>query len=852
MQEPLYKLKIPESQKNEKWYKDVMQYIVPFNNTAVTDYPKMKAAYGLLNNDLTMFKEALDKLCKPLGEAFSVPFEIDEEYAVYNRLYPKAMYLVGQMLQRSEGFDVYLNSDSLNRYKNEEFKEQIEKSIDEWIQLQMEMVDLSNQGATPQQLQDYYKQMRSAPEPQSMVLSDYKSELENFAEKVIDYFKYKFRIKRMQSLSIRHAIATDRCFIGILDQFGIPTPFIFNSLHFGFHKSPNEEKVAKGDYYWYRTAITYNQALNELQDKVTPEELDQLATFVGATKTRPNEGWDIKSGKAEFQHDYTFVEGARQSTDIHEKHVGQSMGTGTNWRYHTARLLWKTYLQFIAYTETIFLTYVNERGKTVTEMVPSNFPIPEQAVKVKFKNRYSMDSMRHEWIDEFGNPVYAEKLWIPRRYEVTRYGSNLYVDYRMCLYQPNSVDNPFDFSLSAKGGFFSSLNAEPISLVERAAPSLMQYILVKNLQNKELAKYEGYIKNIDVRQIPDEILKDEKGEPLYEGVDKLAMWRYYRRKLGDSYFDSESSSTGIPNYQKSVPVRPEVSGAIMEILNMQNLLDLIDREMGLQMLVPPQAEGIYAPYSNATDNQAAINQSAVMSEEFFSKHSEIWQEVVAEYLMQFTAYWRKFFEDNPDVTETFLNYVTSDNTRQTIKITPEILSYEDLGTFVRDSTAGESYRRIMLQQIQALSQNSEAVETISTLIMDITRGESPVVIHKKIVIAAKKQQERMQQIQQMQEEAETRKIELDLSKLDILNKHKLEQIDLTKDRDLEIKALDIFKFSQDKNQDKDGEPDYLEALQLVKDINRKDEEFAFKKQQHADNMKLKSKQILQKREKSGS
>lgn len=848
--EPIYNLKVSESKKTKEWYRRIMEYVVPFNNTAVTDYNKMRAAYGLINNDITIFKEALDTLCKPEGEFFSVPFEIDQEYAVYNRLYPKVMYIVGEMLKRNDKFDVFINSDLLNKMKEKEFRQEIEKSIDEWIQLQIEMQDLQKTGASPIQLQDYYDKMRSHPEPQALADTDYKAEIEIFCEKVIDYFQNKFKIKRKKALSIKHAVASDRVFIGVIERNGRPEPFVFNSIHAGFHKSPNDEEVEKGDYFWYRTAITYAQAYDELKDKVSKEDLDKLSTYVGISSNRPNEKWDIKSGKAEFQHDYSFVEGARAATDVTEKHVGQSMGTGTAWRYHTDRLIWKTYIQFKAYTHVIFLTYINELGKRITEIVPSNYPIPEDATLVKYKNRYGMDSKRYEWIDEFGNPMYAEKLWIPRRYEVTRYGSDIYVDHRQCRFQPTSIDNPFDFSLGIKGGFFTSLNSHPISLVERAAPSLMQYIFIKMLQNKELAKYEGYIKNIDVAQIPDYLTQDENGDPLYEGVDKLAVWRYYRRKLGDSYFDSETSGTGIPSPQRTAPVKPEIAGAIGEITNMQNLLDLIDREMGLQMLVPPQAEGIFLPHSNVSDNMQALNQGYTMAEEFFARHNDIWEAVAGEYLKQFIAYYRQFFEDNPEVEETFLNYVNSENHRVVIKITPELLEHEDLGVFIQDTTSSDAYRRHMMMNIQPLAQNAgEGVEIISNIVMSLTRGDSPADIHKKIVLASKKQQERMERMQEMQAQMAAREQQGEFEKLQLESQLEMQETDNEYAHKKEIAALDLFKFTQDKNQDQDDIPDYLESLKLIRQLNQKDRELDIKEREAS----IKAKQVnLKKSQNNGN
>lgn len=818
--EPIYNLKVAENKKDKKWYKQLMDYIVPINTSAVWDYQKMRGIYAILNNDITYIKANLDSLCRPLGEEFSLPFEIDEEIVVYNKLFPKFMYLVGQMNKRKDALDIVFSSDSANEAKTRELREIYERSINELIQITFEQADMANQGASPEELQQYYEQMRSQIEPQDLDVKTFKSEVEEFYADVIDYFKYKFNTDRLKELSFKHAVASDKCFIGIIEENGRPVPKIFNPLHFGFHKSPDIEYIQHGDYWWHKQAITISQAYDELQHKVSKEELEKLATYTGISTLRPNDAWDVKSGKAQPQYDYSHVQESWSAT-THERYVGQAMGSGSSRRYNTERLVWKTYMEFKAYRKVIFLTYTDEYGKVIVEVVPDSFEIPKEATTVRFKNKWGMDSKRKEWVDLNGNPMYAEELWIPRRYEVTRYGSELYVDCREVPNQPISLDNPFEFELSAKGKIFTSLNSEPISLVERALPSLLQYIFIKNLQNRELSKYEGFIKNIDTSRIPDMMPKDEDGNPLYEGVDNLAIWRYFRRKLGDSYFDDSMTSTGLPNYQKSTPIKPEISGAISEILAMQNVLDLIDREMGFQMLVPPQAEGIYEPNSNVSDNQQALQQGYTQAEPYYLAHNEIWRAVTNEYLKQFREYYIRYFEENPESTETHLHYITPEGSRKTITVTPDKLQHEDFGLFLYDGSYSESYRQYMTSLLHAVAQNQgEGAQQISQMVMAITRGDSPEKIHKMIALADKRQQERAQELQQMQQQMQA----MQQAREDRLEQEKMRNEYIMNREDNETKeriaALNMFRL-YDQEVDQDEIPQYLEVADKILDMESK-------------------------------
>jgi len=596
-----------------------------------------------------------------------------------------------------------------------------------------------------------------------------------------------------------------------------------------FSKNSNEERIEKGDYWWYRTPITVTEAIDELEGKVEDEVLERLRGYTSSNYLTPNTAWDVTSGQAKSQYNYLSVEEGMESRFHDNRYIGQSTGTSGDRRYRANQLIWKTYLEFKAYREVIFLTMFNEYNEVVTEVVDSKYPIPEDAATTFIINRYNQKAKRYEWIDEFGNVMYAEKMYIPRRYEITRYGYDIFTDMREVPNQPLSIDNPYDFELSCKGRIFSGLNAESISLVERALPSLLQYTFVKDLQNRELAKYEGYIKNIDASQIPDYLAMDENGNPLYEGADKLKVWRYLRRTLGDSYYDPTATTSGLPNNQRTTAVTAEQAGSIGEIVNMQQLLDLIDREMGMQMLVPPQAEGIFSPSSNVSDNQQAIAQSYTMAEEYFRMHQLVIKEVVNEYVTQFTNYYRRFFETNPEKTETFLNYVTNDGMKKTIRIKPELLNHEDLGIFIHDGDYNERYRQMMTQMIQPLAQNAgEGAERISELVMAMTRGDSPEKVHKMIAAAAREQEQRAQQQGQQQQQMQQQQLQAQAEMKQQEHNNKLEQITLTKQLDAEIKAMDVYKFTDDLNQDKDGIPDHIEAYRAMRGMNQKDRELDIK------------------------
>jgi len=815
--EPIYRLRVSEIEKYKKdgeWFRDYLDYIVPYDTTVVHNYKQMKLWYDVINDRIDGFREALKEFCRVnIPNELSQEIDIDEEIIHYNRIFSKYSYLNGEMLKRRDNYHASFISQEAVRKFNEELSKEIRKAVIERMLLKFEQTDMAMAGASQIEANDYVQEMQSTPDP-AEIAQDFKSSLEIFANQVLEYFNYSEEVVRKMSLGWKHAITSDReiCYVG--EHYGKPGITVINPLHFGFHKSPDEYRIEKGDYAWTRVALTMAEIMNLYGDELTQEQIERLGTYTYSSSLAVNDRHNVIGGtNPKVTYDPTSFELGLHLQDTQHKTVGQAQGSGTNRRYNNERLVFKTHFEFKAFRELIFLSYPNEYGELQTEVHPKGYEIPEEATKVKYTNRYGRKATKFEWVEN-SVPYVAEQIWIPRRYEITRLGQDVYLNYREVPNQPINLDDPYgSFELSYKGRIYTNVNSESISLVGRAIPAQFQYNLIKNLQSKEIAKYEGYIKNIDIDQIPDYLELDENGESI--GVDKLAIWRYYRRVLGDSYYSGSQNSMGLPNPQRTAAVRPEVAGAMGEIINMQQLLDLIDREIGFSMLVPLQAEGQFSANSNASDNQRALQQGFTMIEWYMIEHSELWRSISAEYLAQFRMYYQNFFEENDDTEFTMLHYVTPDNTKQVLRVMPEYLGYGDIGLFLTSNQSDDDYRQIMLGQAQAIAQNAgEGVETLSTLIRAITSKKAPSEVHKMIMIAAREQEQRRQQMEKMRGENAAR-----------LQQAKRQQVE-----DEQSHEIDKIILQNQLKTDADEIPKELEATKVLRELAQKDRKLDIEQQ----------------------
>ena len=272
-----------------------MEFLIPYDSTTISNYEKLRNVYAIINNDLTILEKELERFTKPAGDLFEMASLVDQTPAVFNKLFSKYMYHVGQYLKRGINFEVILGSSSANETKNKELRAEIERSIEEKILIMQEQMQITD----PEEKEKYYNEMRSHVEPEDINIQSYKSEVETFYADALNYFKYKYDFEDMVELTVKHALISDLCLAGIVEKHGHPEPEVSNPLHIGYFKSPDFISEKKGDYWWKKTAVSVTQALDELKEKLSKEELENLSFHSYTSSTRPNKKWDIRN-KAQF------------------------------------------------------------------------------------------------------------------------------------------------------------------------------------------------------------------------------------------------------------------------------------------------------------------------------------------------------------------------------------------------------------------------------------------------------------------------------------------------------------------------------------------------------------------------
>lgn len=815
------RLKCSENEKYEKdglWFVEYMRYIIPSYIFQIQDYDKLKLCYDIVNNNIDGFINELNSFCSPLGELDSL--NLKEDVLPYSLVPNKVGVFTGEVIKRKDKFTINLFSQDAIRSKNEQYKKYIEdhKILPE-LELIFKKAQMQLKEMNEQQIKDFEEQARKSILPDDFSFKNFKTDVELMYQKILKLMYYEQNIKDKKIDTIKDVVIADRCFAKVELEHGKPMIRVLNPLFIGFHKSPDVERVEKGDYCYYRRTITTVDLITKYGEKLTPEEFQRLGVYHTALSAY-DKRFDVQGGTATSVRNNLDEEMYRELTPGYaqnNKTVGQHQVNSGTIRDKFNNLIWETHLEFKAFRKIGFLTYLNEYNKEVTELVSDDFDIPKDATKIKFTNKWGDESTKHEWVDEFTMTPYTyEEAWIPRRYEITRLGTDIYVDYREVPNQPINLDNPYsDFELSYKGLVFTNRNTDSISAIGRAKPFIFQGFYIKHLQNRELAKYQGYIQDVNVDAIPDALGEDLEGNKIR---DKNAVWTAYRKKLGISYYsDAGNGFGGMAPANRSPGTNGYILGTSMELINLQKLWELINVEIGMAMGISPQREAMSNSSMTATDNDRNLAQSYTITEYYFDKHNEFWKSVIAEYLKQYRVYLSKVLETQ---SEHLLHYVLPDGSEELIGITKEHLEFDQIGLYLNQSGQDSQYREAMLSVSQAISQNAgEGATIISNLLRMITSGESADEIHKEIMILENRNKERTEQMEKYKQEMQAKQIQMQIDAREDEQSHEVELETIRGEYGIKEALVKTYINQESLNADADGIPDPLETLKMYEDMN---------------------------------
>ena len=424
-----------------------------------------------------------------------------------------------------------------------------------------------------------------------------------------------------------------------------------------------------------------------------------------------------------------------------------------------------------------------------------------------------------------------EIVWIPTKYEGYQIGNDKFAMLREVPGQHKDLTNLYECKLSYIGSTYDNLNSSTTSLVDRM--KYYQYFF-----NILWYRIELLIGSDDGKSL----LLNANLIPKSSGLD-IEKWMYYFKvnKLGllDPTEEGNKGNQNIGEAAKEIDM-----SLVSDIQKYMQLAEYIERRCGESVGITKQIEGQIGSEEAVRNTQQALVQSANILEPYFDMHNLIKRNVLQALIETAKV---AYSELQPKS----LSYVLDDMSVAMLSPDYELLENSTYGLFVSNSMKADETLQTMQQLSHAALQNQQV--ELSDVLM-IMNSESTQEAEELLKVAESNRVEREQSIQQQQMQAQQQEAEAqrnwEREKMDKEHEHRMAEIDLKGEKDIQKQVILSMGFNEDKDLDKDGMPDVLEVAKFDLDANIKqrkqdldEKKLEQQKKEHEDNKALEEKKI---------
>ena len=797
--------------KTKKWYQDIYEMYASSSFVRRPDFDKKLGLYKFFNNDLSYYEEELNRICNGVIDTKAVTRRLQS----YNKIRNKFDVLQGELLRRGNNHKIVLLTAKAIKNKNDQLLQRIQQNVSEDLNLVLSKAVETLRLMSTQELRAFIEQQRQMLTPRDINYKNFLSDVEIYKSKMLKYIYNTDDTLRKKLETFKHMFIGSEFYIRNQIRHGVPVIDVLNPLYCSYAKSGNEFDVSKSDWFRYTDEITIGQALDEYINSFSSSELEEFLENTIA--------YFFTSGNQKLKH------------DLMDFFVLQNLGGQTqrnlyglsdnNIQTFLSYRITRTHMEFKAYDEMYFYSYKDDYGDDINVILENNTDIiPSHASRVEYTNEYNEKAYKYVW-SEGGTLHEVKKKYIPQRYELTVLGLNTFIQTRKVPFQPQSFHAPISsFTLSYKGGVFNNANSQSCSRMENALPSQLQLIAIKALMDTEISKYRGSTIARDISQIPMELAANED-----EKEDILTKVETIGKTTGTEYFDGEASRNGVPPSTRSSPIIPMHIGDPQVFLILQNVVRVLDEEIGMACGVSPSREGQIIPRTNVADNQQSLIQTSLATEIDFYLHDKVWNEALDESLRLWDINFKKYFEENPNSDNMLLEYSLPDGTKEVIEVLPDYTEHGDIGLNVSSTYSMEMYRNLMRMQILQNTLDISLTER-SEVTRLITSDASPEEIHRAVQLLEESIQSRMQRIKEMEATLAKQLTEKEIEKAKALSDIELSKELVLKEQDKEIAAINAQRFAlqQDINNNQVSDRIELEREKQKFEQEIKEKEFALK------------------------
>lgn len=747
------KFKLPDSKKTRDWAISIMDDLAPTNYPlSWEDYQIDQANYDLYNNHLNY--DEFVRFCNPLNLALDPK---DMEILPYNKIPGYIDVLIGEELKRIDQFTPVVTNPEGIAKKNRELKEFYKMIITQEINKAIELANVKN--LPPEEQQAVKLEIENSYTPWDQMINDFMAEEEILTQKIIKNAFYTQDLRNKKSQGWFHALVSDKEILYVGIENGKPKIEVINPLHAFFQKGTNVEFIEDGDWAGRQVFLSVNDILRSYGNQMEPEDLKTFEeryntkSFTGnhrATKTM-----EYHLDEMSIDHRFNLSNDPFGTFNNTIGNYGKSLTNNVSGYTENVPII---HLEWKAMRKVGFLTYTDDDGEEITTIVSDDFIVPDDAEQSKYVNKFGFSNIRYDWMDEFNVVNTIEWLWIPEVWEGTRIDNDIYVNIRRKPFQAFSVADPFNScKLGYKGRRYTATNSEPVSLLGRMKPYQYMYFVIMYQIGELVSRTTGPIVNIDTSQIDQALGDDANSDLNTKFMSAVEKTLYYMRK-GIHLYNSVQNTQGSPNLSRPQPGNVSNLTASADLINMMNIAEYFEQQIGKAAGVSPQRAAEFSPNSNVTDNQQALVQSSHITERMFFLHSRVWSRVLTDYINIFREWAKNELNSGRSV---LLQYMIPGQALQSMKIEdPNILTSE-MAIFV-DSVLGDEQYYDKIEQLlpMMVQKDTITVKEISSIIKARVEGTTPSELHKMILKTIENTERKQQAMAQNQEESQMKQLEL--------------------------------------------------------------------------------------------
>ena len=425
-------------------------------------------------------------------------------------------------------------------------------------------------------------------------------------------------------------------------------------------------------------------------------------------------------------------------------------------------------------------------------------------------------------------------FWVNEAWEGTKIAQDIYVNMRPRPVQYNRLSNPSRCHFGIIGTIYTNNGGdEPFSLVDIMKPYNYLYDVIQDRLNKTLAKNMGKVIRLDFAKVP-------------KGWD-ADKWLYYLTVNGIAVENSfNEGDVGRATGVLAGAMNNASSGVVdaslgQEISQYISLLEWISTRMGEVAGISKQREGQIANRETVGGVERATLQSAHSTEWLFFPHENLKKRVLECFLetakIALKGRKKKF------------EYLMNDGSKQLMEIDGDEFAECDYGLVVDNSYASQELNQKLDMLAQAGLQNGMSFSTILKIYSQQSLIEKTRTIEaderRKQMEAERQQQQQMQMQQQQlqaQQQVEQAKMELQYKMHQEDNETKI----LVAQINAKAEADRLTLMNTEVGITKAEELNF-KTRQLELDAKQFDAKLALDKEKHKDDVRLKEKEISQKK-----